>query len=84
MDETEQIVLPPDVTLVMMFGAYICLGRKTDDRDTPAKLSAKRSSGNLKLVAIYWDITRHEMIHHSQRRKPLSLSEDISSRGRLP
>jgi hypothetical protein len=47
MDETAQIVFPPDVTLVIIFGAYICLGRKTDDCDRPMELSAKRSSGNL-------------------------------------
>lgn len=47
MDETAQTVLPPEVILVIMFGAYICLGRKTDDWDTPVKLSPKRSNGNL-------------------------------------
>jgi len=47
MEDMAQIVEPPDVTLVMIFGAYICLGRKTEERDTPAKSSAKGSNGKL-------------------------------------
>jgi hypothetical protein len=47
MDDTAQIVVPPDVTFVIILGAYICRGRKTEDNETPAKLSAKRSRGNL-------------------------------------
>lgn len=47
MEDTAHTVEPPDVTFVMMLGAYICLGRKTEERDTPAKSSAKRSKGKL-------------------------------------
>ena len=46
-EETAQIVVPPEVTFVIMLGAYICRGRNTDDDDTPAKLSANLSNGNL-------------------------------------
>lgn len=52
MDETAQIVVPPEVTLVIMLGAYIWRGRKTEDKETPAKLSAKRSNGNLMLASL--------------------------------
>lgn len=47
MEETAQTVEPPEVTFVIILGAYICRGRKTEERDTPSKLSAKRSSGKL-------------------------------------
>jgi hypothetical protein len=47
MDDTAQIVFPPEVTFVIILGAYICRGRNTEDNETPAKLSAKRSRGNL-------------------------------------
>jgi hypothetical protein len=46
MEETAQIVVPPDVTFVIMLGAYICRGRNIDDDDT-AELSANLSNGNL-------------------------------------
>jgi hypothetical protein len=47
MEETAQMVEPAEVTFVMMLGAYICRGRKTEEIDTPAKSSAKRSNGKL-------------------------------------
>jgi hypothetical protein len=49
MDETAQMVLPPEDTFVIILGAYICRGRNTEDKETP-KLSAKRSKGNLMSV----------------------------------
>jgi len=50
MEETAQIVEPPEVTFVMILGAYICRGRKTEDKGKPETLSAKRSKGNLLLI----------------------------------
>jgi hypothetical protein len=47
MEDTAQTVVPPEVTFVIGLGAYICRGRKTEEWDTPAKLSAKRSSEKL-------------------------------------
>ena len=46
-EEIAQTVESPEVTFVISFGAYIWRGRKTEERDTPAKLSAKRSNGKL-------------------------------------
>ena len=47
MEDTAQIVEPPDATFVMMFGTYVCLGRKTDEKDILAKSSPNRSNGKL-------------------------------------
>lgn len=47
MEDMAQIVEPPDATFVMIFGAYICLGRKTDEKDTPANSSENGSNGKL-------------------------------------
>jgi hypothetical protein len=48
-EETAQTVVPPEVTFVIIFGAYIWRGRKTEESDTPEELSAKRSNGKLLL-----------------------------------
>jgi len=49
-EETAQMVVPPEVTFVIMLGAYICRGRKTENKDTPALLSANLSRGKLQLA----------------------------------